>query len=55
MKKKVSTLVTVSLRLDEPDKEKLEILCKENDSTKSEYLRKQVLTILKNVDYEFER
>lgn len=53
MKKKVSTLVTVSLRLDEPDKEKLEILCKENDSTKSEYLRKQVLTILKNVNDEF--
>jgi len=55
MKKKVSTLVTVSLRLDDPDKEKLEILCKENDSTKSEYLRKKISAILKNVDYEFER
>ena len=49
MKKKGSSLVPVSLRLDGPDKEKLEILCKEKGSTKSEFLRKQVSTILKSI------
>lgn len=53
MRKKHSTLVPVCLRLDESDKEKLETLCKDTGSTKSEYLRKQVTILLKNIDNEF--
>jgi len=58
MRQKVSTLVTVSLRLEEPDKLKLDEICKNGGSTKSEFLRKEVLFIinhLKKKQHEFER
>lgn len=48
MRKKEHRLVTVSLRLKEPDKQKLESICKSEGFTKSEYLRKEVLFIVNN-------
>jgi predicted DNA-binding protein len=48
MKKKENKLVTVSLRLKEPDKQKLESICKNEGFTKSEFLRKEVLSIVNN-------
>ena len=52
MKKKVSSLVTVSLRLEEPDKQKLDEVCKDAGSTKSEFLRKEVLFIINHSEKE---
>ncbi|MDP2887473.1 MAG: hypothetical protein Q8P34_00735 [Bacteroidota bacterium] len=48
MKKKDFKLVTVSLRLEESDKRKLEAICKNDGYTKSEFLRKEVLSIVNN-------
>jgi predicted DNA-binding protein len=46
MKHKKNKLVPVSIRLEQSDKEKLETLCDESKSNKSEYLRNQVSTFL---------
>jgi predicted DNA-binding protein len=48
MKNKKTKLVPVSLRLEPQDKEKLETLCNESNSNKSEYLRNEVSTFLNN-------
>jgi predicted DNA-binding protein len=49
MKRKEIKLVTVSLRIEEQDKQKLESICKNEGSTKSEFLRKEVLIIVNNL------
>jgi len=50
MKKKENGLVTVSLRLKEPDKLKLESICKFHKSNKSEFIRKQIVLIINNLN-----
>ena len=49
MKRKEGKLVTVSLRIEEEDKQKLEFICKNEGYTKSEFLRKEVLIIVNNL------
>lgn len=48
MKKKENKLVTVSLRIEEQDKQKLESICRNEGSNKSEFLRKKVLFVINN-------
>ncbi len=48
MKSKKTKLVPVSIRLEPQDKEKLETLCNESNSNKSEYLRNEVSIFLNN-------
>ena len=50
MKRKEKGLVTVSLRLEEPDRLKLESICKSKKSNKSEFIRNQIVLIIKSLN-----